>query len=84
MSKLFEAFDTIKGKVLCTTTVSGPISEGERKHLVKMNTGEWALVESWITHAGDWACPERVYSVNNRIGSCSIEQALAQWDIFKS
>lgn len=80
----FKTFDSIEGKVLCSTTVRGAMSESERKHLVKMNSGEWALVESWITYTGDFGSPERVYSINNRIGSCSTEQALARWDLFKT
>ena len=72
----------LDGEILATTTVKNPICRQERKHLAKMSSGEWALVESWIT-TGDWGCDVRVYDVVNRLGSHpTVEEAIKRFDRF--
>jgi len=69
------------GDILHTTTC-GPkaVARKERRHLAKMDTGEWALVESWESQ-GDWGYFKRLYIVHNRIGSHpTVEEALARFD----
>ena len=72
---------SIEGTMLATTT--GPDSRaGERFHLFVMNTGEYALVQSWLA----W-CPHngtrRVYAIDSRIGSHpTVEQALERFDSY--
>jgi len=76
----FPDFDNIPGKVLTTTTCRDRSITKVRKHLVKLDTGEYALVESWESR-GDWGYWKRVYMIDNRIGSHpTVEQALARFD----
>ena len=81
-SKMISFETELDGEILATTTVKNPVCRHERKHLAKMNSGEWALVESWIT-TGDWGCDVRVFNVVNRIGSHpTVPQALERFDQF--
>lgn len=73
---------SVEGDIIHTSTPNRPHSKDERWHLVRMFSGEWALVQSWIgQRPSDWQGSQRLYCVVNRLGSHpTIEQALNRFD----